>query len=126
MENNRILIIDDNEDLRALLEFILKREGYSIAHAVNGDDALKLIGGQDMPVLILLDIIMPYRDGFEILEAIKADDEWKKIPVLMLTARHEQNKMERAYKMGIDNYVVKPFKPDDLLQHIRQTLGEPS
>lgn len=117
-----ILIIDDNEDLRALLEFILQREGYTITQAVNGDEALKFVGTDKLPSLILLDIMMPYRDGFEILDALNNDEKWKDIPVVMLTARHETNKMDRAYKLGITSYVIKPFKPEALLAEIKQIL----
>lgn len=121
--NKRVLIIDDDPDLRALLEFILKREGFDVEHAVDGEEAIKKIDSGTTPDLVLLDVMMPYHDGFEILENMRLKQVWNDIPVFILTARDEEEKIDRAFKLGVTDYLSKPFKPKELVARINQILN---
>lgn len=122
-EKQKILVIEDDEDTRVLLEFILNRAGFNIYLAIDGEAALDRIETETPPALILLDILMPYHDGFEVLQAIKANEQWQQIPVIMLTSREDEDDIVRGFRLGITDYVTKPFKPAELVARIQRILN---
>ncbi len=124
VSQKNILIIEDDEDVRALLEFLLKREGFGIEFAIDGEQASERIRKGETPDLILLDILMPFRDGFEILQEIKSNAEWKDIPVFMLTGSDKENNIVKGFEHGISDYLTKPFKPGELVARIRRALKQ--
>ena len=119
MLNKEILIVDDETDLRVMIRSIFENAGYSqITTAASGEEALLLIA-KKMPGMIILDVMMPGMDGFELLQEIRAVS---KVPVLMLTAKGEAEDRFAGFELGADDYLVKPFLPKELLLRVRAIL----
>ncbi len=121
-----ILIIDDDEELFSLLEQYLKSEGFSCAHAPNGESGLRQ-AGRKSPDAIVLDVMLPGLNGFEVLRRLRAvEGEQKNLPVLMLTARGEEIDRVVGLEMGADDYLGKPFSPRELVARLRAILRRSS
>jgi DNA-binding response OmpR family regulator len=119
----KILIVDDEEKVRKLVEVTLSVGKLEILHAGSGNEALK-IARQTKPDLILLDIMMPGKlDGFDVCRLLKKDPDTKYIYVIMLTAKGQQADKERGFAMGADDYFVKPFSPMELMDKIDKVLA---
>ncbi len=119
----KILIVDDEEKVRKLVEVTLSVGKLEILHAGSGNEALK-IARQTKPDLILLDIMMPGKlDGFDVCRLLKKDPDTKDIYVIMLTAKGQQADKERGFAMGADDYFVKPFSPMELMDKIDKVLA---
>ncbi|MCP4601987.1 MAG: response regulator [Proteobacteria bacterium] len=116
-----VLCIDDEENIRTLVEYNLRLDGFNVLLAPNGRKGLKA-AKKEQPDLILLDIMMKGMDGLEVLAKLKQDERTRGIPVFMLTAKSLIGDMERAFKMGADDYIVKPFEADMLSQTIKRKL----
>lgn len=112
-----MLVADDDPDIRALLTMNLELSGYTVAVAANGGQAGELARSL-LPDLIVLDGMMPVSDGFDVLQALKADDATTAIPVVMLTARASDADVWAGWQAGATYYMTKPFDPDHLLQFI--------
>lgn len=119
--SQQILIVEDEADIRELLRFNLEREGFSVLEAADGNEALRL-ARQHLPDLMLLDVMMPGPDGFEVCRLLGAQAETAHIPVLMLTARGEEMDRVVGLSLGADDYVVKPFSVRELMLRIRAVL----
>ena len=119
--SQQILIVEDEADIRELLRFNLEREGFSVLEAADGNEGLKL-ARQHMPDLMLLDVMLPGLDGFEVCRRLGAQSETANIPVLMLTARGEEMDRVVGLSLGADDYVVKPFSVRELMLRIRAVL----
>lgn len=119
--SQQILIVEDEADIRELLRFNLEREGFSVLEAADGNEALKL-ARQHLPALMLLDVMMPGPDGFEVCRLLGAQAETAHIPVLILTARGEEMDRVVGLSLGADDYVVKPFSVRELMLRIRAVL----
>lgn len=118
-----IMIVEDDEHIAQLLVFMLGREGYETMRAADGLNALELIEGRATPPsLILLDMMLPYIDGFQLLEAIRAQRGWESVPVIVLTAKSQESDIVRALEKGATDYIVKPFQPMELLARVRHLL----
>ena len=124
-EKLNITVIEDDEDTRALLEFILGRAGFTVSLAIDGEAALEQIRTAPPPALVLLDILMPFHNGFEVLQAIKADARWQQVPVFMLTSKEAEEDIVRGFREGIADYITKPFKPAELVARIQRILNTP-
>lgn len=116
----RILIVEDEENIRTVLKYNLELDGHTVDLAEDGQKGLDQVKNQ--PDLILLDIMMPVMDGLEACLKLKADPETKSIPVFMLTAKSQIGDIEEAFKVGADDYLTKPFDPTDLSERIAQKL----
>ena len=116
-----ILIIDDEADIRDILSYNLKKEGYGVLTAENGKHGIE-IAKKNIPDLILLDIMMPEMDGIEACELLKADNETKDILICFLTARSEDYSQIAGFNAGADDYVTKPVKPKLLISRIKAIL----
>ncbi|MCP4756754.1 MAG: response regulator [Proteobacteria bacterium] len=116
-----ILIVDDNPQNIQVLGNTIQEEGYEVAFALNGSQALDFLG-KEMPDLILLDIMMPEMDGYTVCETIKANHSIKNIPVIFLTAKQETEDIVRGFEVGAVDYVTKPFNPVELLARVRTHL----
>ncbi len=114
----RILVIDDEPDMLALIERILKPEGYDVLLAADGVFGLSNLR-QTEPDLVLLDIIMPGPDGLEVLQRIRQSSD---IPVIMVTAKRDSASLEKALSFGADDYITKPFRPAELVARVRTKL----
>ena len=115
----KLLVVDDDRDLVELLEYALRREGYEVARAYDGEAALEAVG-RDRPDLIVLDLNLPKLAGFVVLERIRHDDEH--IAVLLLSARQDESDILRGLQLGADDYITKPFRPKELVARVKAIL----
>jgi DNA-binding response OmpR family regulator len=116
-----VLIIEDERDIRDLLAFHLEREGYTVAKAGNGADGLRLARAAS-PDLILLDLMLPEMDGFEVCRRLRQDPATQAVPLVMLTARGDEVDRVLGLELGADDYVVKPFSPREVVARVRAVL----
>lgn len=117
----KIFIIEDDEEITGLLRFNLEKQGYKVAAAADGDAALNMLR-EERPDLILLDIMLPGVDGYEICRTIRSWEQLKGIPVIMLTAKGEELDVVLGLELGADDYVTKPFSIRELLSRIKANL----
>lgn len=117
----RVLVVDDSEVLRKIVSFNLTREGYSVDEAKDGKEALEKLQ-QIKPDLVILDIMMPYVDGFEVLRRMRKDPELANIPVIMLTAKGGEDDPKTALELGANGFLTKPFSPIKLLEEVRRVI----
>ena len=122
MVKQKILIVEDEESLLKLESILLTSKGYDVRGVSNGQQALDAIE-EDHPDLVLLDIMLPEIDGFEVCERIKGNPETKDIPVIMLTAKKSREDMARGEKVGADWYITKPFKSAMVIETIQRFLN---
>lgn len=118
---SRILIVEDEPDVLLLLENRVRGAGHDVQSASDGERGLELALAEE-PDLIILDWMMPKLDGIEVLERLRADEVGGGIKVLMLTARSQQNDVDRAFAAGADDYIVKPFSSRELVERIATLL----
>lgn len=121
LAGSRVLIADDNEQNRELLDAYLADEEYEILMANDGQETIEVVDAQQ-PDLILLDIMMPRMSGYEVCEQLKADPEKRSIPVLMVTALNEMGDIEKAVKSGCDDFLTKPVNQLELKTRVRSLL----
>ena len=121
MANKRVLIVDDEPDIVELIEFNLKLENVECIKAYDGEQGL-FMAKQAKPDVILLDIMLPKMNGYEIARALRADESCKDIPIVMLTARTQQSDIALGKEVGADEYVPKPFAMDELVGVILDLL----
>ena len=119
---HRILICDDDPLLIELMSFRLKAKGFDVITAVDGEEALSK-ASSEQPSLVVLDAMMPRVDGFEVLSRMKSDALVSHIPVIMLTARKGEKDIVSALERGADDYLVKPFIPEELLARLSKLLA---
>lgn len=116
------LVVEDDDQIAYLLRFILEREGYQVKLASDGRIAQEMINSMAPPALIMLDVMLPHVDGYQLLGMIRAREPWQAVPVLMLTAKSQEKDIVRALDAGAADYVVKPFKPDELRARIKRLV----
>ncbi len=121
MDRKRILVVDDEIYIVHILEFTLTMEGYEVLTAADGEEALRRLE-QDRPDLVVLDIMMPKVDGYEVLRRIRADEEFRQLPVILLSAKGRPIDRDTGLEIGADDYIVKPFSPRRLLEKIQDLL----
>ena len=118
---HRVLVVEDEQDVAELIHYNLTREGYDVVLAANGADALKR-AREIKPEVILLDIMVPQLNGWEVCRRLKQDPETRAIPVIMVTGRVEEGDKVLGFEMGADDYVTKPFSPRELVARIRAVV----
>ena len=118
---SRILIIDDEPNIVLSLEYLMKREGFEVAVSGDGESALRAMG-ERLPDLVILDVMMPRLDGFEVCQRIRAEPAFRGVRVLMLTAKGRETEMKKGLALGADAYVTKPFSTRELVAEIRRLL----
>ena len=118
----RVLVVDDEPNIVMSLEFLMRRAGFEVQVARNGREALDALEGA-APDLLLLDVMMPEFDGYEVCERIRARPEWNGTKIVMLTARGRDAERERGLKLGADAYVTKPFSTRELVDQVKRMLG---
>ena len=122
MQKQQILLVEDDGFLSGIYAQKLEVEGYEVALATNGEEGLRL-ALKDLPALILLDLLMPKMDGFEMLEKVKADPKTKDIPVLVLTNLGQREDVERCMKLGAVGYIIKAHTlPHETVKRIKEVL----
>jgi len=120
-EKQSVLVVDDELHIRTILTYMLEQEGLRVIQAASGAEALDIIAA-DAPDLVLLDIMMPDMDGFTVLSRIRGEFRTHNLPVIMLTARGETRQKVRGLQVGANDYLVKPFVPDELILRVRNML----
>lgn len=121
MSKEKILVVDDEQDLVKLIRYHLEKEGYKVISAFNGGDALFLTR-KERPKLIILDLMLPGIDGLEICKKLKADQELAHTAIVMLTAKGEESDITLGLKLGADDYMTKPFSPKELVARVQAVL----
>ena len=121
MTNKKVLIVDDEEHIRELIKFNLKKEGYDIEVAINGVEALNIIREIKFD-LILLDLMLPEIDGLEVCKEIRRNEETSDIPVMMITAKGEEFDKVLGLELGADDYITKPFSIRELMARVKALL----
>ena len=117
-----ILVVDDDNLTVEILRFYLEREGYGVVRAKDGRELQEMLATMPPPKLILLDIILPYVDGFQLIKEIRETSEWSEVPVLMLTSKENEEDIIRALDAGANDYIKKPFQPNELMARLRRFL----
>ncbi|MGO9954028.1 MAG: response regulator [Dissulfurispiraceae bacterium] len=117
----KILLVDDDKTTRKLLSLYLKAKGYEVLTAENGLDAMEKLGTENIN-LIVTDMNMPYMDGIELTKNIRADDNWKNLPIVMVTTEADEDERKKAYEMGVDDYLVKPANAEQISDSIKKIL----
>jgi len=117
----KILIVEDEKDIVKMLEYNLKKEGFRILSAYDGEDAIDL-ATREHPDIVLLDLMLPGIDGLEVCKSLKAEKKSKDIPIIMLTAKSQEADKVLGLELGADDYVTKPFSPRELLARIKVVL----
>lgn len=118
----RVLMIEDEDDIALIVRYLLERHGFEVEHLADGRAGLERIQAGPCPDIVLMDFMLPFRDGLELVERLRALPDWRSVPVLMLTAKAREADIVRALEIGADDYVTKPFQPEELLARIRRLL----
>jgi len=119
----KILIVDDDPNIVVSLEFLMKREGYAVSIATDGEAALDAVSAS-VPDLILLDVMMPKKDGFEVCQTIRANPAWQGVRILMLTAKGRDTERSKGLALGANVYMTKPFSTKELVSEVKRLLAE--
>lgn len=119
---HKILIADDEPNIVISLEFLMKKEGFQVAVAGDGEEAMAKVASFG-PDLLLLDVMMPKKSGFEVCEALRADPERSGLLIVMLTAKGRDTEVAKGLALGADAYVTKPFSTKDLVAKVKNMLG---
>ncbi len=118
----KILIAEDEPDIRELVAFTLRFAGYEVAVATNGEEAVQMTALQN-PDLILLDVRMPRMTGYDACRAIKSNPKFKDVPVVFLSAKGQESEIKAGLEAGAEEYLLKPFAPDQLTERVREILA---
>ncbi|MBA7647062.1 Alkaline phosphatase synthesis transcriptional regulatory protein PhoP [subsurface metagenome] len=121
-----ILIVDDDPDVREAVKIILETQPYELIFASNGEECLEQVK-KNTPDLIILDLLMPKKDGFEVIKELRGHPSYPRIPILVLTAVKKEAagrryELETALRMDVDDYIEKPIQPDDLIDRVKRIL----
>jgi DNA-binding response OmpR family regulator len=117
-----VLVADDDPDIRELVAYRMARSGYEVLQATNGEEALELATAR-CPDLAILDVMMPRCDGFEVTRRLRAQEQTAGIPIILLTARAQDADVARGFGVGADDYIRKPFSPQELAMRVQAILG---
>ena len=121
MKKSKIVVIEDEVDILEVINYNLSKEGFDVCSALDGEEGLGLIK-KEVPDLVLLDLMLPGLDGIEICRKLKTDYSTRSIPIIMVTAKGEESDIVLGLGMGADDYMVKPFRPRELMARIRSVL----
>ncbi len=117
----RILVVDDEPNIALSLNYLMERAGYSVRIAADGEEAIEAVK-EAPPDLILLDVNMPKMNGYEVCELVRANPQWKHIPIVMLTAKGRDIEREKGLAVGADEYITKPFSTQEVVEKVRVIL----
>ncbi len=120
--SKRVLVVDDEPNIRLSLEFLMRKAGYEVTGVEDGEAALAAVK-EATPDLMLLDVTLPKLNGYEVCEAVRANPEWKGVRILMLTARGREIEREKGLALGADDYVTKPFATKDVVERVQALLS---
>ena len=118
-----ILIVDDEAYIVTSLEYVMQNAGFEVAVAYDGEEALQKVA-ETIPALVILDLMMPKLDGFEVCERIRENPLWKDIRIIILTAKGRDIERKKGMSLGADDYMTKPFSTRDILNRVNELLAE--
>ena len=121
---HRALVVEDNEHVAYMLKFMLERAGYDVILAANGRDALTAIENIEPVDAILLDLMLPYVSGFQIIIDIRQNHDWQYVPIVVLSGKVLEEDIIEALDLGANDYVTKPFRPEELLARLRRAIAD--
>ena len=119
------VVVEDDADIGKLLKFILEREGFGVTLCSDGRAGAARLASPDVPSLVILDVMLPYMNGYELLAIVRKSPAWQKVPVLMLTSKSREGDIVRALDAGANDYVTKPFQPAELRARVRRLVASP-
>jgi DNA-binding response OmpR family regulator len=119
----RVLVVDDEDSITLSLRHLMKREGYTVCVARDGEEALACIA-EHQPDLVLLDVMIPKRDGYDICQTIRANPDWASVKIIMVSAKGREIEVEKGLALGADAYVTKPFSTRELAGMVRDLIGD--
>ena len=122
---HRALVVEDNEHVAYMLEFMLRRAGYEVISVLNGRDAQAAIKGINPVDVILLDLMLPYVSGYQLISEIRNDPLWQHVPIVVLSGKVLEQDIVKALDLGANDYVTKPFRPEELLARLRRIVADP-
>ncbi len=120
--SQEILIVDDEDNIVLSLEFLMKQAGFEVRTAQDGEQAIEALEAR-IPDLVLLDVMMPRKDGYEVCQEIRQRSEWAHLPVVMLTAKGRDVEREKGLAMGADDYITKPFSTQEVVETVQHILA---
>ena len=118
----QVLIVDDEQNIAISVEFLMRREGFEVSVARDGEEGLAAIRGL-RPDLVLLDVMMPKLDGFQVCKAVRGDPALAAVRIVMLTAKGRQAEIDKGLSLGADAYIPKPFSTSELVAKVNELLG---
>lgn len=119
----KVMVVDDEPNIVLSLEFLMQQAGFQVVTAATGEEALELIN-QTAPNLVLLDISLPGISGFEVLQSLRQQADFKNLPIIMLTAHGREAEKEKGLALGADDYITKPFSTQELVEKVKSLLAE--
>lgn len=122
MQGKKILVVDDEPNIVRSLAYILKKEGYDVSTAGDGEQAMDMVR-DSKPHLMILDVMMPRKNGYDVCRAVKSDPELMDIHVIMLTAKGQEGDREVGLSTGADEYISKPFSPKHVVSKVKEIIG---
>jgi len=123
MQDPTIVVVEGDSDISFVLQFMLKREGFRVVPLEDGPQTSKVIESTDPPKLVLLDTMLEHENGFRLIDQIRKTNSWHNVPIVMLTARSQEHEITRALEAGANDYVIKPFHPNELMARIRRLIN---
>lgn len=123
MSQQKILVVDDEPYILRSLTFVLTREGYDVASATNGEEAMSIVR-ESKPKVMFLDVMMPKKNGYEVCEEVKGDPSLSDIHIIMLTAKGQEADREKGLVSGADEFMTKPFSPLEVVGRVKELVGE--
>lgn len=117
-----VLVADDEDDVRALVVYRMSKAGYEVVEATDGEQAVRL-AKERLPALAVVDVMMPKVDGYEVTRQLRADEATRRMPIILLTARAQDQDVQRGFAAGADDYIRKPFSPQELRARVQAILG---
>jgi DNA-binding response OmpR family regulator len=124
ISTHRALVIEDNEHIAFMLEFILQRAGYDVSAVHNGRDAQAAIANLDPVDVVILDLMLPHVSGYQLINEIRDNVAWRHVPIVVLSAKVLEEDIVKALDLGANDYVTKPFRPAELLARIRRIIAD--
>jgi DNA-binding response OmpR family regulator len=121
----KVLVVDDEPNIVLSVEFLMRRAGYEVVTAADGQAALEQLAAEH-PDLMILDVMMPRKNGFEVCAEVRADPAFSNLPILMLTAKGREAEMKKGLSLGADAYITKPFSTHDLVEQVNALLERAS
>lgn len=122
MMTSKVLVVDDEPNILLSLEFLIKKAGFQVRTAKDGEEALEALAAE-RPDLVLLDVMMPRKDGYEVCQTIRQNPDWQDMKIIMLTAKGREVEKEKGLALGADDYITKPFSTQEVVAKVREILS---